>query len=272
MDAIWEISGLPWNELAAAMTWRGDTVLSVAIAVFLFLAGATFASLSGLLADRLPGIMGWEDDGRGLCSPASSCEGCGSPIGAIALIPVVGWVLCRGRCPRCGHRVPALYPVTEAAVGLASALLPVVVDDAATALALLPLAWACLALSWCDLRHHVLPEALTVPLMFAGLLFSPIEQDPWLRSLGAASAAIVTWSAFAFVSRTKRVEAMSGGDVALAAVGGAWLGAYGFPYFIALGCLLFVLHSVPLRMRGVAWVPFGPALCVALLACAVSLS
>jgi len=256
---------------AQAMTWRGDPALAVVMGLGLWVIGAALASFSGLVADRLPGIMGFdEDDGRGLCTPPSACDGCGSRIGPVALLPVIGWLACRGRCAGCGSRVSPVYPGVEAAAGTASVLIPPLVGDPAIAVAALALLWTGVLLAWCDIRHHILPEAVTVPLVFAGLLLSPFEPDPWMRSAGAAAAAAAVWLSFAAISRLKRVDAFSGGDVALAAAGGAWLGLGGLSMFLAATSIAFVAYAVPGRMRGTVWVPMGPALALALLGCAVA--
>jgi len=256
---------------ADAMVWRGDLALSVVMGLGLWVIGASLASFSGLVADRLPGIMGFdEEDRRGLCSPPSRCDGCGGAIGPLALFPVLGWLACRGRCTRCGNRVSAAYPAVEAAVGAASVLVPPLAGDPSSAAAALVLLWSGVLLSWCDIRHHLLPEAVTVPLVFAGLLLSPFEADPWMRSAGAAAAALTMWLTFAVVSRLRGVEAFSGGDVALAAAGGAWLGLGGLSGFLAATSISFAAYALPGRMRGVEWVPMGPALALALLACALA--
>jgi len=271
MEFLYDFAGVTLPAAADAMVWRGDAALGVLVGAFLWLVGASLASFSGLVADRLPGIMGLDDaDGRGLCHPPSTCDGCRSRIPPIALIPVIGWILYRGRCGHCGSRVSPVYPAVEAAAGTASVLIPPLVGDPASALAALALLWSGVLLAWCDIRHHLLPESVTVPLLFAGLLWTPFEPDPWMRSAGAAAAALLIWLSFAVVSRIRGVEAFSGGDVALAAAGGAWLGLGGTSAFLVAACAIFAAYSIPARARGITWMPMGPAIALAAVGCAIA--
>ncbi|SMH51157.1 prepilin peptidase [Mesorhizobium australicum] len=90
--------------------------MAVFISFLLFLFGASIASFAGLAAHRLRarpvGQSAWA-----ALSGRSHCDGCGAQLTALELVPVLGWLVARGRCARCGHRVPVIYPVSEALVG-----------------------------------------------------------------------------------------------------------------------------------------------------------
>jgi leader peptidase (prepilin peptidase)/N-methyltransferase len=255
---------------ADALALRGDAAMSAILFAWLFLAGAVWASFCGLLAFRLPRAMGWaEGPAVGLSHPPSSCDGCGARIRPLHLVPVLGWVAARGACGNCGAKVPARYPVVEAATGALTAAAPLLGGGATgLTLAIVLLAWACLAAAWVDLESHILPESVTLPLFFGGLLWSPLEPDTQLRVWGAALCAAAMWGSLRIVGRMRRVDAMSGGDVALAAVGGAWLGAGAAGTFLLGSCLLFAVHAALASRSGARWVPMGPALASALVASA----
>lgn len=90
--------------------------MAVFISLLLFLFGASVASFAGLAVHRLrarpPGRSAWA-----ALSGRSHCDGCGAQLTALELVPVLGWLLVHGRCARCGYRVPAIYPVSEALAG-----------------------------------------------------------------------------------------------------------------------------------------------------------
>jgi leader peptidase (prepilin peptidase)/N-methyltransferase len=127
--------------------------------------------------------------------------------------------------------------------------------------------WSCVVVVWCDVAHHIIPEFVTVPLLIAGLLFSPIPSDYWERIAGCAVAGGTMWMTFIFVSKMRGIDAFSGGDVALLACGGAWLGIDITPVFMLLAAVAFLAYGIPLRRKGIAWVPMGPAIAAALVIC-----
>jgi|HigsolmetaAR202D_1030399.scaffolds.fasta_scaffold01041_13 Type II secretory pathway, prepilin signal peptidase PulO and related peptidases len=250
-----------------AATWRGDVPawLSVLVSATIWMVGASVASFGGLFVDRLPGILGLDDeDERGICFPPSTCDSCGNRIGWMALIPVFGWIIKRGRCGHCGVAVPSWYPKFEAFLGTGTALIPVMVDDPVEAAVLVGMLWVGTILMWCDLRYRILPEVLTMPLMFAGLILSPFEPDPWLRSVGAATAAALVWGTMSVMSRLRGIDAYSGGDVAIAAAAGAWVGFHGVPSLLLMTCGIFLIYALIMRKRGVEWIPMGPAFVIAM--------
>jgi leader peptidase (prepilin peptidase)/N-methyltransferase len=116
----------------------------------------------------------------------------------------------------------------------------------------------------------VLPEAITIPLFWAGLLLSPFAPDPYARILGSFVACAAMWGSFAFIGWRKKKNIFSGGDIVLAAAAGAWLGIDGVATYLLVAVVLFLAHAVPARLRGHAMTPFGPALSTALFACATA--
>lgn len=235
-------------------------------AVFAAFTGAVMASLAGVVAERLPHQLGIAEDveeGLSIIGPGSRCDVCRRPLDPLSLVPVVGWLLRRGRCPCAAERVSPVYPVVEAVTATLSGVIVVWLGPTWEALALLVILWVCLALAWMDYLHQVLPHVVTVPLFFAGLLLSPFELDPYSRIVGASLGAGVMWGATKMVSLLKGVEINSGGDYVLLAAGGAWIGVEHIQYFLAATSLLYFVHAIPLRHRGVVFVPLGPAVAVA---------
>lgn len=231
-------------------------------AVFAAFAGAVMASFAGVVAERLPhqlGIAEEVEEGLSIVGPSSRCDVCRRPLDPLSLVPVIGWLARRGRCPCAAERVSPLYPVVEATTAAMSGAVVAWLGPTGEAMALLVVLWTCLALAWTDHLHQVLPHAITVPFFFAGLLLSPFEPDPYSRIVGAAVGAGLMWGVTKLVSLLKGVEINSGGDYVLLAAGGAWIGVEHIQYFLGATSLLYLAHAIPLRCRGIVFVPFGPA-------------
>lgn len=235
---------------------------------FTALLGAVMASFAGVVAQRLPHQIGWRDDseeGVNIAWPPSRCDGCHRRLSVIDLIPVIGWIASRGRCRKCDVRVSPTYPIVEAASAFVSVAIVWWLGVSAEAGWLLIIFWSCIALTWMDITDHLLASSITIPLFWLGLLLSPWEPDPYLRILGALTACSAIWLSFAVTGAVKRLATMSGGDIALAAAGGAWVGFDNIQFFLLATCVIYLLYAVPLRFLNIVWVPMGPALCASLL-------
>lgn len=246
---------------------NGDYSPLVFIASFvLFCIGAVVASLSGLIASRIGSV---EDDQliiKSISFPPSYCEACNKPIKPLALLPFFGWFLSKGKCSCCKFQVPVKYPLVEGLVGLVSALMPFIMGEFGLfTLGGLVLLWVGVMISWIDWKEQIIPEELTWFLLFSGFLFSPFELDLYSKVIGAAMGCGAVWLTFLVVGLLKNVNTHAGGDVALAAAAGAWLGISGAPTFILLSSLVYIAYALPLRFRGIIWVPMGPALAFGLL-------
>lgn len=256
---------LPFSEIASLMGPGGDPALN-ALAVFaLWICGAVVASFSGLVADRIGSVEEGGSVMAAVSTPPSRCDGCGRRIGSLQLVPVLGWLACRGRCP-CGARVPWRYPVAEACAGFATAAMPFLADGPGPrTLAAVFLLWSGILASWIDAKEHIIPEEITWTILFSGLLLSPFEPDMAFRVAGAATCCGAMWLSLAAAGWARGVDARAGGDVALAAAAGAWVGMGGAASLLLLSCLFFVAYAAPFRLRGEEWTPMGPALCLGLL-------
>jgi leader peptidase (prepilin peptidase)/N-methyltransferase len=258
-----------------------------AIAAFF---GAVLASFSGVLADRLPLMLGLRSGVAGhsasLTAP-SRCGACQTRLSAVALIPVLGWLRYRGRCFACAAPVSWVYPAVEALAALLSAAFAIRFGATEAGICSLVLLWGCIAISWIDWREHVVPESLSLPLLLLGLVISPFEPTALARNEGLVFGWVMVWGVSALVGASKRVDAVSGGDVVLAGLAGAWLGLRLMPAFMLINMAVFVAYAVPLQFRRKRSArlaapdaaandplqeipysgPMGPALCTALMIC-----
>lgn len=237
---------------------RGDGAAWGAVAAAPFI-----GSFLGLLIRRLP-------ENRPVAWARSVCETCGHPLGPRDLVPLLSWLLGRGRCRFCGRPVGWFYPAVELAA-LVVALFAIAADRGPAVWLDCLLGWWLLALAWIDARNWLLPDVLTLPLVLAGLaaaaLFVP--ETLFARALGAAlgyaSMRAVAW----IYKKTRSGDGLGGGDAKLFAAAGAWVGALALPSVILVAALSALLAAALLRLAGVrltarSAIPFGPFLALAL--------
>src|SRR5688572_22499285 len=202
--------------------------------------------------------------------PPSTCPGCGHAIAAQHNVPVLGFLWLKGRCARCGGKISARYPVVEgfaAVLGLATAY---VLGPSWPAVAAgLAFAWTLLALTLIDLDHKLLPDSLTLPLLWAGLLVNVTGLFATLQSsvLGAAAGYLALWSVYKLFKLVTGKEGMGYGDFKLLAAIGAWLGWQLLPVVILLSAVVGSVVGIALIAFGgrssQAAIPFGPYLAAA---------
>lgn len=258
-------------EASAAFGPDGDPALAGILTAALWLAGACAASFSGLVATRLGSVPEGASLLTAISRPPSSCDACARRIPPLGLVPVFGWLVSGGRCGPCGARVPAAYPVSEAVAGAATAVTPWLWGgfgpEAAWTIFFL---WAAVLAAWIDAVEHVIPEEITWTLLFSGLLASPFGLDLLDRAGGAATCAAAMYAALAVTGWLKGLDTRAGGDVAMAAAAGAWVGLASAPAFLLASSLAYVAYAGPARMGGAVWVPMGPALAAGALAAAAA--
>jgi leader peptidase (prepilin peptidase) / N-methyltransferase len=168
-----------------------------------------------------------------LVVPRSSCPACKAPITAIQNIPVLSYLFLKGRCANCGVRISPRYPAIEALTGILSAAVAWKFGFGWPALAALVLTWFLIALTFIDVDHQLLPDNLTLPLLWIGLLLSlwapagggaPIPMDPRSSIIGAIAGYLSLWSVYHLFRLLTGKEGMGYGDFKLFAALGAWLG------------------------------------------------
>lgn len=189
------------------------------VPVFAFLFGATVGSFLNVVIARVPRR-------ESIAHPPSHCPKCRKGIAWYDNIPVLSWLLLRGRCRGCGLPISARYPLVELAGGLLALACVRQLEPLPWAAAAFVFLAALVALTYIDIDHWLLPRSITIPLIGAGLLASllPGGTEPVSSLLGAA----VGFGAFValgyLAERILKKEALGGGDVWLFAAIGAWLG------------------------------------------------
>jgi leader peptidase (prepilin peptidase)/N-methyltransferase len=225
-------------------------------------------SFLGVLIRRLPA-------GREVGWARSACEACGTAIAARDLVPLGSYVALRGRCRACAAPIAGFHPAVElAALGIACIAALAAPDDPARLWIGCGLGWALLALAWIDWEHLRLPDAITLPLVPAGLA-ATLWLAPEALAAHAAGAALGygAFRGFAWAYRRLRGrEGLGRGDAKLLAVAGAWLGWEALPTVVLIAALvgLGVAGAVALRRGGLdrgARLPFGPCLALAVWLC-----
>ena len=204
-----------------------------------------------------------------LILPASHCPRCETPIAAWDNIPVLSFVLLRGRCRHCAQPIGWRYPLVEALTAIATVTVGVYTPWGLPLLAYLLLTWSLIALAGIDIDTQLLPDDITLPLLWAGLLFNLVSGAVALPDavLGAAGGYLLLWSIYWLFKLATGKEGMGFGDFKLLAALGAWLGWQALPAIILLSSIVgAVLGALILTLRGQGRsqpLPFGPYLATA---------
>jgi leader peptidase (prepilin peptidase)/N-methyltransferase len=214
-------------------------------------------SFVGVLIERLP-------TGENLLWTRSHCGACRRNLAAIDLVPVVSHLALKGRCRSCNAPIPAFHLWVEllaTAIAVAAVLAE---PDAAHIWLACGLGWTLLALSWIDLRHFLLPDVLTLPLLLAGL-----AARFWLDratvtggAIGAALGYLLFRAVEILYRKLRGRDGLGQGDAKLLAAAGAWVGWQGLSSVITAAALIGIVVALARRRSGA--IPFGPCLAMAL--------
>ncbi len=257
----------------------------LAFFTYVGLLGLMVGSFLNVVIHRLPIMM--EQDWRAQCleflkqeetnkeptltlsTPRSRCPHCGHKIKATENIPIISYLFLKGKCSECTAPISIRYPLIE----LATCLLSLAVAwrfgiSSQTAFALL-LTWALISLSMIDFDHKLLPDSITLPFLWLGLLLSlwSTFTSPESAIIGATAGYLSLWSVFQLFRLITGKEGMGFGDFKLLALFGAWLGWQYLPQIIMLSSLVGALIGIALiivrgRDRNIP-IPFGPYLAIA---------
>ncbi|MCB1802393.1 MAG: prepilin peptidase [Gammaproteobacteria bacterium] len=204
-----------------------------------------------------------------LIHPPSTCPQCGHGIRAWENIPVLSYLLLRGRCSNCKTPISVRYPIIEGVTGLLSLLVALHFGATSTALVALVLVWTLITLTVIDLDEQLLPDQLTLPLVWLGLLvnINGMFTDLTSAVIGAAAGYLSLWLVFQVFRLITGREGMGYGDFKLLAVFGAFLGWQLLPLVVLLSSLLGAVVGITLivvrgRDRQIP-IPFGPYLAAA---------
>lgn len=243
--------------------------------------GLMVGSFLNVVIHRLPKMMelGWQQqcaELRGeppaetprynLLVPRSACPHCNHAIGALENIPVISYLLLRGKCKGCGARISPRYPVIEAISGVLSAWAAWHFGFGWAAAGALLLVWALLALTAIDFDTQLLPDDITLPLLWTGLLFNSFGTYTDLHSavLGAVFGYLSLWSVYWLFKLATGKEGMGYGDFKLLAALGAWLGWQMLPLIILsssfVGAVVGIALIVAAKHGRNIPIPFGPYL------------
>ncbi|MFQ5470504.1 MAG: prepilin peptidase [Gammaproteobacteria bacterium] len=221
-------------------------------------------------ADKTSSNTGDENDERfNLAYPRSSCPQCGHQITAIENIPVISYMLLKGKCSGCGTRISCRYPIIEFVTAVMSLLVAFHFGFTIQAMGALFLTWALIALTVIDFDHQLLPDSITLPYLWVGLLLSlyGIYTDSHSAIIGAMAGYLSLWTVYQGFRILTGKEGMGYGDFKLLAMLGAWMGWQAILPIILLSSLVGAVVGVSLilfrgRDRNIP-IPFGPYLATA---------
>jgi leader peptidase (prepilin peptidase)/N-methyltransferase len=215
--------------------------------------GLMIGSFLNVVAYRLP-------RGESLVAPGSHCTSCGEAVKPWDNIPVLSWLMLRGRCRGCGEHISARYPLIELATGVAFAVIALVNGFDLDLLLELPFAAMLITVAGIDLEHRIIPNKILLPLGVWGLAATAFVDASALPEALIGGGAAFT---FMFLIALVHPKGMGMGDVKLAAVMGVYLGAsiapallIGFLAGSIVGVAVMAKHGAAGRKRGVPFAPF----------------
>jgi leader peptidase (prepilin peptidase) / N-methyltransferase len=246
--------------------------------------GLLIGSFLNVVIHRIPKMMQRESDNYvanelgkelphtdryNLMAPRSCCPHCGHQITALENIPVVSWLALGGKCRKCKAPISPRYPVVELVTGLLSAFLVWTFGSGVAGLGTLLFVYLLIAMTYIDYDTKLLPDDLTLPLLWAGLLiningtFVPLQD----AVIGAAAGYLVLWGVYWLFKLVTGKEGMGYGDFKLLAALGAWLGWAMLPTIILLSSVVGAMVGISLIVFAKRGrdnpIPFGPYLAAA---------
>jgi leader peptidase (prepilin peptidase) / N-methyltransferase len=215
--------------------------------------GLMIGSFLNVVAYRLP-------RGESLIKPGSHCTTCGEAVKPWDNVPVLSWLVLRGRCRRCGEHISARYPLIELVTAVVFAAIVLINGADADLVVELPFAAMLIAVAGIDLEHRIIPNKIVVPMAVFGVAATAAVRPDFLVEALIAGAAAFT---FMFVIALVHPKGMGMGDVKLAGVMGVYLGLsvvpgllLGFLSGSLVGVAIIARHGAAGRKRGVPFAPF----------------
>jgi len=216
------------------------------------------------------------DERFNLIVPRSACVACNAPVKSLQNIPLISYVFLKGRCANCGARIGIRYPLVEALTAVVAGVVAWRFGFGWTAMMGLVFSWFLVVLTFIDLDHQLLPDSLTMPLLWIGIMLSlwgphtagtPIPVDLRSSVIGAAAGYSSLWCVYQLFRLLTGQEGMGYGDFKLFAAVGSWLGwQMLLPTLLiaaASGALIGLAFLVTHRKDRRTPIPFGPFLAVA---------
>lgn len=258
----------------------GSVIPTICAAIF----GLMIGSFLNVVIHRMPKMMQRESDNYvaqesgkplphteryNIVAPRSACPHCGHKITAIENIPVISYLFLRGKCIECKAPISVRYPIVELLTGALSALLVWRFGSGLAGVATLLFAYLLIAMTFIDADTHLLPDDLTLPLLWCGLLvnlngtFVPLSD----AVVGATAGYLSLWGVYWLFKLTTGKEGMGYGDFKLLAALGAWLGWKMLPVIILLSSVVGAVVGISLILFAKHGrdnpIPFGPYLAAA---------
>lgn len=247
--------------------------------------GLLVGSFLNVVIHRLPVMMerGWRkeccefleleapatEERYDLIKPDSHCPQCKTPIKPWQNIPIISYALLGGRCGQCRTKISPRYPIIELVTGILSGFAAWHFGYGLALAGALLLTWCLVALTMIDIDHQLLPDSITLPLLWAGLLLNTtgVYTDLQASVIGAAAGYLSLWSIYWLFKLATGKEGMGYGDFKLLAVLGAWMGWQALPMVILLSSVVGAAIGITMilalgRDRNIP-IPFGPYLAIA---------
>lgn len=254
--------------------------------VYSFIIGAFIGSFLNVVIHRIPVMLErqWKSECQELLSPdtetpvsqkynlsvpRSHCPACNHQVKAIENIPIISYLFLKGKCSNCGIKISAQYPLVELLTAILTTIVVWKFGFSWQSLGGVLLTWFLIALSGIDIKTHLLPDNLTLPLLWLGIIFNLFTTYTDLTSsvLGAIFGYLSLWSVFHLFKLITGKEGMGYGDFKLLAALGAWLGWQSLPLIIllssAVGAIFGITMIVTKLQERSQPIPFGPYLAVA---------
>lgn len=204
-----------------------------------------------------------------LVLPLSRCPACNTPIKPYQNIPVISYIFLRGKCAQCAHAISLRYPIIEAFTAIMSFMIAWHFGFSPQSGFALLLTWSLIALSFIDIDHHLLPDSITLPILWLGLFLSVFDlfADSHSSIIGAVAGYLALWCVFHLFKLLTGKEGMGYGDFKLLSLFGAWLGWQSLPAIILLSSLVGAVMGIAMmvfsRHDRNTPIPFGPYLAAA---------
>ncbi len=229
------------------------------IEAFVFFVASLIGSFLNVCIHRIP-------SGQSVAFPASHCPHCSTPIQPWDNIPILSYLLLRGRCRQCKVRISPRYPAVEAITGVAGIATFVAFGPSPQGLLMFAFLCSLIVITFIDLDHQIIPDVISLPGILVGLAAAFLPGSPgWFDSLmGVLIGGGILWAIAEGYFRLTGREGMGGGDVKLLAMIGAFLGWRAIPVTLMVASLTGTALGVAMMMRSGEGrqmaIPFGPFL------------
>lgn len=255
--------------------WQSVNLLSVFPHAFFYGSVTIFGLLMGsflnVVVYRLPLIIErpecFIEHRLNLCFPASHCPSCKHPLKYWQNIPLISWLILKGKCHFCHDAISIRYPLVEVFCALMFLGMSLLFITPWGLFSALRLCWLLLALSLIDFSTYLLPDTLTLPLLWSGLLINSFSGEVTLHDAfyGAVAGYLALWCLYWGVKLLSGKEGMGYGDFKLLAALGAWIGWQALPYVCIIAALAGIIFSLGRSAiyKTSGQIPFGPFLALA---------